>query len=205
MEYKFILAALEMFKTMDWESFFIFYRITFTCQNDADCCIVLKLQIDLVKGAIHACLKYIHNIIFHTWENYLCLRITESGIVFQHLRSLWCQHQSKENHSFELSALSRHSIHSLLIDIFFTKFVHFIRIERARRKCSHTTGIETLITVQCAFVILRGGHDTDGLAVYKAEHGHLASGHELFDDHLIAGRTKLLVLHDLLDACLCFL
>mgnify|MGYP001704768214 CR=1 FL=1 len=168
MEYKFILAALEMFKTMDWESFFVFYRITIGCQYHADCRIVLKLQINLVKGAIHACLKDIHDIIFHTWENYLRLRITESGIVFQYLRSLWCQHQSKENHSFELSALSCHGIHSLLINIFFTEFVHFIRIERAWRKCSHTAGIESLVSIHGALVILGRSHDPDILSIHKA-------------------------------------
>ena len=43
------------------------------------------------------------------------------------------------------------------------------------------------IAVLCALVILGGRHDLDGLAICKGQHGNLASGHELFDDHLVAG------------------
>ena len=56
----------------------------------------------------------------------------------------------------------------VLINIFFTKFVHFIRIERARRKCSHTAGIESLVSIHGALVILGRSHDPDILSIHKA-------------------------------------
>lgn len=49
-------------------------------------------------------------------------------------------------------------------------------------------------------VVLGGGHNADRIAIDKGKNRNLASCHELLDDHLITGRTKLLVLHDLLDA-----
>ena len=53
-------------------------------------------------------------------------------------------------------------------------------------------------------MVLGGGHNADRIAIDEGKNRNLASCHELLDDHLITGRTKLLVLHDLLDACLCF-
>ena len=39
---------LKVLQTFDLESFFIRNRITIACQNNADRCVVFKLQINLV-------------------------------------------------------------------------------------------------------------------------------------------------------------
>ena len=168
MEYKLILAAFEVLQSADWESFFIFHRITVRSQYHADCCVILELQLNLVKGSVHTCLEDIYNIIFHTRKNDLGLRIAESCIVLQHLRSLRGQHQSEEDHALELSAFCYHGIYGLLINIFFTEFIHFIRVERARRKGSHTTGIESLVSIHGALVILGRSHNLDILSIHEA-------------------------------------
>ena len=47
----------------------------------------------------------INDIIFHTWKNDLCLRISKTGIVLKNLWSFPCQHQSEENNSGKWSSL----------------------------------------------------------------------------------------------------
>lgn len=63
-------------------------------------------------------------------------------------------------------------------------------------KNAHAASVQALIAVLCALVILGGRHDLDGLAICKGQHGNLASGHELFDDHLVAGCAEFLICHN---------
>ena len=51
-----------------------------------------------------------------------------------------------------------------------------------------------------SFVIHGRHHGLDHLAVGKAQHADLRAGEELLHDYVVAGRTELLVQHDLLDA-----
>ena len=43
------VLVLEILKSMDRDTFFVFYRISITCKNNTNCCIVLKFQIDLIQ------------------------------------------------------------------------------------------------------------------------------------------------------------
>ena len=61
-----------------------------------------------------------------------------------------------------------------------------------------------LITVLRSLMILRGSHDADSLAIYKRKNTDFSAGHELFDDHTVAGCAKLFIQHDLIHACQCF-
>ena len=141
METVITIFILKVLQTFDLESFFIRNRITVTGQNNADCSVIFKLQINLIQCTIDAGFHHVNNIIFHTWKDNLCLRITKSGIVLQNLRSVLCQHQSKENDTFESTSFCFHSIYRCLEHIFFAKFVYFFCIERAWRESSHTTCI----------------------------------------------------------------
>ena len=130
MEYIVTIFIFEFVKTTDYETFVVFHRITVGCQYDADCRIVLKLQVDLVKCSVNARLKNVNDIGFHTRQDNLCFRITESCIVLQDTRTFFGQHQSEEDNAFELSSFCCHRIDCCLIDIFFAECIHFFRIKR---------------------------------------------------------------------------
>ena len=122
---------VKFFQPLNRETFFITYRISFGCQYHAYCCIVFKLQIYLIQCSVNTCFHNFNQIILHTRQYNLRFRIPEACIVFQYLRSLFCQHQSKKDHAFKLSTLCCHSIHRCLINVFATKFFHFFCVERA--------------------------------------------------------------------------
>ena len=122
---------VKFFQPLNRETFFITYRISFGCQYHAYCCIVFKLQIYLIQCSVNTCFHNFNQIILHTRQYNLRFRIPEACIVFQYLRSLFCQHQSKKDHAFKLSSFCCHSIHRCLINVFAAKFFHFFCVERA--------------------------------------------------------------------------
>ena len=203
METEVIILALELFKSADWESFLIGNRISVRCKYNTDSCIVLKLQINRVKFSIDTCFHDINDIIFHTWKNDLCLRISKTGIVLKNLWSFPCQHQSEENNSGKWSSLRSHSIYSWLINILLTEFIYFFCIERTWREISHTAGIQSLISILGTFVILCGRHDADGLSVHIGQNRYFTSGHKFFDYHRISGISEFLIFHDRTHAFFC--
>ena len=196
--------SVEVLQTVYHESLLIGYGIAVACQNHTYRSIVFKLKVDLIQCAIHTGLHHFDDIVLHTGQYHLRLRVAESGIVFQYLGTVFCQHQSEEDDSLERSAFRCHGIHGSLVDVFLTECIHFPGIEGAGRKGSHTTGVQTLITVLRSLMILRGSHDADSLAIYKRKNTDFSAGHELFDDHTVAGCAKLFIQHDLIHACQCF-
>ena len=195
---------LEVFKALDRNSLFIFYRISIACKNDAYCCVILEFQINLIQFSVYAGFHHLNDIILHTWKNNLCFRITKSCIIFQYLRAICGKHQSEEDNSLKRTSLGRHSIYSLLINIFLTEFIYFRSIERTWGKCSHSTGIQSLVSVLGTFVILCGCHGADGLSIYKRKYGNFTACHEFLNYHGISGLSKFFIFHDLFYAGFCF-
>ena len=142
-------------------------RIACGCQNNTDCSVVLKLQIDLIQGTVDTGLEQIHQIVLHARKHNLGLRVTESCIVFQHLRTVCSQHQTKEDDALELSSLCLHGIYRLLVNVFPAECIHLWSIERTWGEGSHTAGVQSLVAVLRALMILGRGHDLDGLSVYE--------------------------------------
>ena len=155
MEAEIIFLSVELFKSCDRKSLLIGHRITVGCKHHTYRRIVFKLKVDRIQLSIDACLHHINDVILHAWEHHLCLRITKTRIVLKHLRSVLRQHQSKENNAGKRSSLCRHRIHGCLIDVLLAELVHFLCVERARGKITHAAGVESLIAVLCALVILR--------------------------------------------------
>ena len=197
--------VLKILKSMDRDTFFVFYRISITCKNNTNRCIVLKFQIDLIKFAVYTGFHYFNDIILHTRKNNLCLRIPKSCIIFQNLRAICSKHQSEENDSLKRTSLCCHGIYCFLINIFLTEFIYFRSIERTWRKCSHSACIQSLIPILRTLVILCGCHGTDRLSIYKRKYGNLTASHKFFNYHGISGISEFFVFHDLFYAsfCLC--
>ena len=158
---------LKHFQPCDLISFFIAHRVSVGCKHNANCGIVLKLQIHLIQCSVNACFHHFNNIIFHSRQDNLRFRISETCIIFQHFRSVRSQHQSEEDHAFELASLCCHRVNGCLINMLFTKCFHFFCIERTRRKCSHSACIQSGISVARTLVILCGRHRLDRLSVHK--------------------------------------
>ena len=142
-------------------------RVACGCQNNADCSVVLKLQIDLIQGTVDTGLEQIHQIVLHARKHNLSLRVTESSVVLQYLRTICSQHQAEEDDALELSALCLHGVYGLLVNVFFAKCIHLWSIERTWREGSHAAGVQSLVAVLRALVILSGCHDPDGLSIYE--------------------------------------
>ena len=158
---------VKFFQSADRNAFLVRYRIAFARQYHTDSRIVLELQIYLIQCSIDTCFHHFDDIILHSRKYNLCLRVSESCIVFQHLRTILCQHQTKKDNSLEWSAFCFHRIYGCLINIFFTECFYFFCIERTRRKCSHSTCVQSCIPISCALVILCGSHGLDRIAIYK--------------------------------------
>ena len=161
---------LKFIQTFDRESLLILHRISLGCKHYAHSRVILKLKVELVQGAIDTCLDHIDDIILHARKHYLRLRIAEPGIVFQHLRSVCREHQSKEDHAFERTSFCCHSVHGRLIDIPVTELLYLFCIERTGGECSHSSRIQTCISVPGTLVVLGARHRLNRLAVHKREH-----------------------------------
>ena len=74
--------SVEVLQTAYYKSLLIGYGIAVACQDHTYRSIVLKLQVDLIQCAVHTGFHHFDNIILHTRQYHLRLRITESGIVF---------------------------------------------------------------------------------------------------------------------------
>ncbi len=66
---------------------------------------------------------------------------------------------------------------------------------RHRRISPHAPSVGTTISIKDGFVVLRGDHRLDGVAIAERQHGHLLADHELFDDHPCSGCPEYFVLH----------
>ena len=141
MEYIVTVRVFEFLQTVNLETLFIFHRITIRRQNNTDCRIVLKFQLDLIQGSVDTCLKDFHDVVLHARQDNLCLRIAETRIVFQHLRTIFGQHQTEENDTLEGTFFLLHRVNRRLIDVLFAEFVYFFCVERAWREGSHTACI----------------------------------------------------------------
>src|SRR5699024_16201 len=124
----------KVLQTFNGESFFVGYRISVRSQNYTYCCVVFKLQIDLVQCPVDAGLADFYHIIFHSGDDYLSLRIAESGIIFQDLWPLFRKHQTEEDNPLKLSSFCRHGVYCRLINILLAEFINFFGIEGAWRE-----------------------------------------------------------------------
>ena len=204
MEAVIIFLTLEILKACNLEAFLISHRISVRSKNNTYRCFIFKFQLQCVQFSIHTCFHNINDIILHSWKNHLSLRVTETGIVFKNLRSVRCQHETEEDNTCKWSSLRSHGIHRRLIDIFFTELIHFPGIERTWREITHTSGIQTLVTVFGALMVLCRIHNLNGFSVNEAENRYFPSRHELFDNHGVPGSAEFLVFHDFLHACFGF-
>ena len=123
------IVFIKFLQSCDWQAFVIFYRISVTCKHDTHCCIVFELKVDLIQCSINAGFHDFNNIILHSWKYDLSLRISKSGIILQYFRSVWCQHESEENNSFEWAAFCFHGIDCCLIYIFVAEIFNFLCIK----------------------------------------------------------------------------
>ena len=167
METIIITFFVKFLKSGNFKSFLIRFRIAFGSQYHTYRGVIFKLQIHLIQCSVNTCVYHIHNVIFHTAKHYLCLRISEACVKFQHSGTVGSKHQAKENYTFKFPAFCRHSIHRSLINVLSTELIHLFRIERTGRKGTHSTGIQALITVLGPLVILCGSHSFYRLSVYK--------------------------------------
>ena len=193
---------LKILESADQISFFICFRIPVGSQHNADRRVILKLQLNLIQRAVHTGLKHFHDIILHTRQYDLSLRIPESRIVFQDLWPLLRKHQTEENDSLKRSSLGFHRVHSGLIHVFPAEFIHLFRIERARGKGSHAARIKTLVSILRPLVVLSRSHDPDRISIHKRQHRYFAAGHKLLHHDPVTGGAELLIQHQRLDAVL---
>ena len=196
-------VIFEILQPADRVSLLIGYRIAVARENDRDAGIIHELQIDLIQCAVDAGLKDIHDIIFHSWQNDLCLRITEARIVLQNLRSVLRQHQTEEDHALERTSFCLHGIYCRLEDILLAKIIDLFCIERRRREIAHAARVQALISVFCPLMVLRRSHGLHNIAVNKGENGHLAASHKLLDHELVARRSEFLIHHEFLYTGFC--
>ena len=141
MEYKISVCILKTLQAGNRIALFIVLRISVRCQDYAYGCIVLKFQFHLIQSAVNAGFKKICQIVFHPWEHHLGLRITEAGVVLQHLGAIFSEHQTKENDPLKFSALRSHGIHRRLIDLFPAECIYLGGIEGTWGKCAHSACI----------------------------------------------------------------
>ena len=196
------LVFLKFIQPCNGKSLLVGDRIPFRCQHHADSRIVLKLQIDLIQGAVDAGLRHVDDVVLHPGQDHLGLRIPEAGIVLQHFRPFLCQHQAEEDHAFEGAPLRFHGVNRGLENIFLAERIHLFCVERARRKCTHTACVKASVSVPGPLVVLGACHGLYNIAVHKGEDRHFPAGHELLNDHGVAGSSEFLVQHDGLHAFL---
>ena len=73
--------------------------------------------------------------------------------------------------------------------------MNFGRHERRRRIGAHAAGVRSLVVIEHALVVLRGGERDRGFAVAQREEADLAAGEKFLDHDFRAGRTERAVEH----------
>ena len=81
MEYIVAILVLEVFKTGNFKTLVVLFRITVGSQNYTNCCVICKIKFNLVKSSIHTCFKYFYDVILHSRKHHLGFRVTKTGIV----------------------------------------------------------------------------------------------------------------------------
>ena len=152
------VSSLKVLKSPNLKALLVVLRISGRRQNDTDSRIIREAKINLIQPSVNARLKDIDNIILHSRQHNLRFRIPESRVIFQHLRAILGQHQPAEENSRKRPSLRLHRVHGRLINVLLAEFLHILRIERTRRERTHTSGIQALIPVLRALMILSARH-----------------------------------------------
>ena len=129
----------------------------------------------------------------------LGFRVAETAVIFDDLRSVFCNHQTKVKASAESSSLFVHGFHSRQEDFFHAAVV------RIRRNGSHTAGIQSLISVQSSLVIHGGYHRNQCLSVCKRKDRNLWTSQKFFDNYFAAAVAENFIFHHISDCLLCSL
>ena len=78
--------------------------------------------------------------------------------------------------------------------------MHCLGYDRGWRIRSHATGIGPLIPIKNSLMILGGWQREDSLSISKCNKRCLFTNKKLFDNNAVAGITKSLFFHNLIDS-----
>mmetsp|Transcript_11972 Transcript_11972/g.22214 ORF Transcript_11972/g.22214 Transcript_11972/m.22214 type:complete len:265 (-) Transcript_11972:1099-1893(-) len=160
--------------------------------------IFLEADIDGGEGAIAARAEYLVEIGFEEGEDHLGFGVAEAAVEFEDGGSVGREHHASIQNTNIRSPPLRHLLHSLDTHGL-NLLLQFRSDTRCRSIGTHTPRIQTLISIQRTFVILRGRHEDSSLSIAECEARCFRTGHETFYDADIPCGSECFVGHDFVN------
>ena len=167
-----IIHSFSIFKTSNFITLLVAYRVATTCHNYASCCVIFPLNINLIKSTVYTSLKNFHKVSFKSRKYNLSFRVSKTCIVFNNFHTLWSKHKSKENNALESSTFFIKSINCWLINCLHTFFGKFLCVYSTRRESTHTTCIKTFVIIISSLMVLSRYHRNNSLTIAERKYRH---------------------------------
>ena len=151
--------------------------------------LVTPVELNLIELAVGTSQHDLDQVVLKARQHDLRLGITKAGVELQHLGAGGSEHKAAIQAAAVVDALGSELGHGLLHDLHHGG-VLLVSHDGHRAVDAHATGVGTLVALERALVVLRGGHGAHGLAVGKGQQRALGAGQHLLDNHGVAGIAK---------------
>ena len=190
---------IHVIKSRDRLSLLIASRIAAGSQNDADRLVVFPFQLYIGKTVFRHCQKDFRQIAFQSGQNRLGLRIAESVIELDDLRTVFRKHQADKQYAFEIQAVLLKARQRRFQDLLADLSLDLLIEEQTRRVSPHAARIRAFVIVKNTLIVLRGFHRHDSMFIHEAQHGSFHPCEEFFHNDLICGVSEDFIPHHFLD------
>src|SRR5262249_43457613 len=144
-------------------------------------------------------LEQFDQVVLQSREINLSLWISESRVKLQHLRAVSSQHDARIQDATEINALGGRTLEPWLENPRANLRQCRLGQKRSRRVSAHAAGVQALVAVQGALVVLGRRKQHGRLAVAKRMEGNLRPFQELLDNDGASSSAKYLVDEDVVD------
>src|SRR5262249_4587405 len=148
------------------------------------------LQFELVERAAHAGIEQFGEIIFKARQIDLRLRIAKARIELNHARAILRQNDSGIQDSAIINPFYHTTTHERLENLVVGLREFSIRQEWRGRIRAHSAGIQPLVTIQSAFMVLRSREKLRGFAVAKRVQRYFRSLKKFLDNNFRTRSAK---------------
>ena len=152
--------------------------------------VVLPGELRLVELARIDLEEGVEKVALHAREHDLGLGVAEAGVELEDLRAVLGEHEAAVEAALVHDAVGRELRDDALLDV--DHGVVLVLGEEGHGAVdAHAARVGTLVAVERALVVLRGGQGNEGRAVGEGEHRALGAGEGLLDDHGRAGVAEV--------------
>ena len=155
-----------------------------------------------MESAFGAGVEEFHEVGLQAHQVNLRFRVAEAGVEFENLWAGFCEHDSGVEETAKVDAFGGATFEPWTENGAAGFRELGLGEKRRWRICAHATGVEALIIVEGAFVVLGSWKEFGGLAVANGVEGNLGAFEKFLDDDAGAGFAKGFLQEDFVDGAI---